>query len=241
MHASKPFVTFFGLTFDLSIIITTTVTALIVLLFAYFSTRIMTTDTPNTWQNVFEWIIEFVENIMVSTIGKKDNLFILSTGVTLLLYILVANLLGLPFNFVTGTEHQVAWWKSPTADAHVTLTISIMMIVYTHYIDLKLHGFKQYLLGYFKPFKALFPIVLMEQFSTTLTLGLRLFGNVYAGEVMLGLLAAAVYKGPIIAIFASVPMLLWQAFCIFIGVLQAYVFTILTMVYIGQRINVHNQ
>jgi F-type H+-transporting ATPase subunit a len=239
MHFSKPLVTIFGLTFDLSIVISSTVTAIIVLLFAYFATKNMTASTPSKWQNVIEWIIEFVENIMVSTIGDKKNLFILSTGVTLLLYIFVANLLGLPFNFITGTEHPVAWWKSPTADAHVTLTISIMMIVYTHYIDLKLHGFKRYLLGYFKPVKALFPFVLMEQFSTTLTLGLRLFGNIYAGEVMLGLLATAIYKGPIIAFFASAPLVLWQAFCIFIGVLQAYVFTVLTMVYIGQRINVH--
>lgn len=240
MHYDRPLVTFFNLTFDLSVLLTTTITALIVFLFAFIATRKMTPLTPEKWQNLMEWIVELVQNIMVNTIGKKDNLFITSTGVVLLLFILVGNLLGVPFSFVTGSEHQVLWWKSPTADAHVTMTLAIMMIFYTHYINLRLHGLKQYLLGYFKPFKVLFPIILLEQISTTLTLGLRLFGNIYAGEVLLSILAAAVYKGITGIVFASVPMIMWQAFCVFIGILQAYLFVTLTMVYIGQRINVHN-
>jgi F-type H+-transporting ATPase subunit a len=66
-----------------------------------------------------------------------------------------------------------------------------------------------------------FPINAIEQLATTLTLGLRLFGIIYAGEVMLALLASAVTQGFAIAALASVPMLIWQAFCIFIGTIQA--------------------
>jgi F-type H+-transporting ATPase subunit a len=53
---------------------------------------------------------------------------------------------------------------------------------------------------------------------------------------MLGLLAATINKGILFAAFASIPMLIWQAFCIFIGTIQAYIFVTLTMVYIGHRI-----
>lgn len=239
MHYERPLVTFFNLTFDLSLILTSTFTAVTVFLFVLLASRKLVITTPQKWQNVMEWLVEFVQNIMLNTIGIKNNMFILTTGVTLFLFILVSNMLGIPFSIVAGTETPIQWWKSPTSDAHITMTLAIMMIVYTHFIDLKLHGLKRYFLGYFKPFKALFLINLLEQFATTLTLGLRLFGNVYAGEVMLALLAGAVHNGWFTAIFASIPMVIWQAFCIFIGALQAYIFVTLTMVYIGQRFSAH--
>lgn len=239
MHYERPLVSFFNLTFDLSLILTSTFTALFVFLFAYFSSRNLATTTPKKWQNVMEWLVEFIQNIMMNTIGIRNNMFILTTGVTLFLFILVSNMLGIPFSIVAGTDTSFLWWKSPTSDAHITMTLAIMMIIYTHFIDFKLHGLKKYFLGYFKPFKALFLINLLEQFATTLTLGLRLFGNVYAGEVMLALLAGTVHNGWFSAIFATIPMVIWQAFCIFIGALQAYIFVTLTMVYIGQRFSAH--
>lgn len=236
MENSRPQVVWFHLTFDLSIMLTTTVAAILVFLIAYLCTRNSSMNTKNKWQNFMEWIVEFVQDIMQSSIGLTNNLFILSTGVTLLMYLFIANLLGVPFAIITTGDHPVSWWRSPTADAHVTMTLAIMIIAYTHFIDIRLNGFKHYLGSFFKPFKALFAINIIEQFSTTLTLGLRLYGNVFAGEVMLGLLAATINKGILFAAFASGPMLIWQAFCIFIGTIQAYIFVTLTMVYIGHRL-----
>ncbi|HEY2421204.1 MAG TPA: F0F1 ATP synthase subunit A [Neobacillus sp.] len=236
MENARPQVVLFHLTFDLSIILTTTVAAIIVFLIAYLSTRNASKSTKNKMQNFMEWIVEFVQDIMQNSIGITNNLFIITTGVTLLMYLFIANLLGVPFAIITTGDNPVSWWRSPTADAHVTMTLAIMIMAYTHFIDIRLHGFKHYLVSFFKPFKALFVINLIEQFSTTLTLGLRLFGNIFAGEVMLGLLAATINKGILFAAFASVPMLIWQAFCIFIGAIQAYIFVTLTMVYIGHRI-----
>jgi len=229
-------VVWFNLTFDLSIILSSTITAIIVFLIAYLLTRNPTTSTPTKWQNFMEWIIEFVKNIMNDSMGVTNNLFILSTGVSLLMYLFIANLLGIPFSIITTDEHAISWWRSPTADAHVTMTLAIMIIVYTHFLDIKLHGFKHFFLSFFKPFKFLFPINAIEQLATTLTLGLRLFGNIYAGEVMLAFLASAVTQGFFVAVLASIPMLIWQAFCIFIGVIQAYIFVTLTMVYIAHRL-----
>ncbi|WP_312472358.1 F0F1 ATP synthase subunit A [Neobacillus sp.] len=232
----RPQVVWFNLTFDLSVIITTTIATIIVFLIAYFFTRNPTTNTPKKRQNFMEWILEFVSDIMNNSIGVSNNLFILSTGVSLLMYLFIANLMGVPFSIITAEEQSVAWWKSPTADAHVTMTLAIMIIVYTHFIDIRLHGFKHFVLSFFKPFKVLFPINAIEQLATTLTLGLRLFGNIYAGEIMLALLANAVTHGFVVALLTSVPMLIWQAFCIFIGAIQAYIFVTLTMVYIAHRL-----
>lgn len=244
MHSTRPLVQMFGLTFDLSIILTSTAAALIVLIFVYACTRNITTKTPGKMQNLIEWIIDFVKNIMINSMGSKDNYFVLAAGVGLLLYLLIANMLGIPFAIIAGENHA-SWWKSPTADAHVTLTMAIMLIAYTHFIDIRQNGFKKYLLSFFKPFKALFVINILEQFATTLTLGLRLFGNIYAGEVMLAILAGAVtngfHSGLLTGISAGLltafPMIIWQAFCLFIGAIQAYIFVTLFMVYIGQRLN----
>jgi F-type H+-transporting ATPase subunit a len=236
MEHARPQVVLFNLTFDLSIILTTTISALLVFIIAYVCTRNLTERTPKKLQNFMEWIMDFVKDIMNNSMGPSTNLFILSTGVSLLMYLFIANLLGVPFSVITIEEHPISWWRSPTADAHVTMTLAIMIIAYTHFIDIRLHGFKHFFLSFFRPFKALFAINILEQFATTLTLGLRLFGNIYAGEVMLALLAGAVTHGLAVASLAALPMLIWQAFCVFIGAIQAYIFVTLTMVYIGHRL-----
>ncbi|MEH7492873.1 F0F1 ATP synthase subunit A [Neobacillus niacini] len=236
MDHTRPQVVFLNLTFDLSIILTTTIAALLVFTIAYFATRNLTEGSPRKWQNFMEWILDFVSDIINNSMGHNNNLFILSTGISLLMYLFIANLLGVPFSITTSEEHPVSWWRSPTADAHVTMTLAIMIIAYTHFIDIRLNGFKHYVLSFFKPFKALFAINILEQFATTLTLGLRLFGNIYAGEVMLALLAGTVTQGFVSASLAVLPMLIWQAFCVFIGAIQAYIFVTLTMVYIAHRL-----
>ncbi|WP_244906741.1 F0F1 ATP synthase subunit A [Neobacillus soli] len=70
---------------------------------------------------------------------------------------------------VAGSGHTT-WWKSPTADAHVPMTLAIMMIVYTHFISIRIYGFKKYVISFFKPFKPLVVINVIEQFCTRLTL-----------------------------------------------------------------------
>ena len=74
--------------------------------------------------------------------GKRWNFHFLA--VTLILFIFVANMLGLPFAIVTH-DHTL-WWKSPTADATVTLTLSTTMILLTHYYGIKMRGTKAYAL-----------------------------------------------------------------------------------------------
>ncbi|OCA84389.1 F0F1 ATP synthase subunit A [Bacillus sp. FJAT-27225] len=236
MHYGKPLVTWLGITFDLSIVLTSTIASLLVFLIALLSIRRLEKGVPKGLQNFMEWTIEFVQGIMSNSMGASKNLFILSTGVSLLLYLVISNSMGIPFSFVTGDEHQVVWWKSPTADAHVTMTLAIMIMAYTHFIDIHMHGFKHYFKNYFKPVKAFLPINLLEQLSTTLTLGLRLFGNIYAGEVMLVILAGSIVNGFFPALLAALPLLIWQAYCLFIGAIQAYIFVTLTMVYIAHRL-----
>jgi F-type H+-transporting ATPase subunit a len=83
----------------------------------------------------------------------------------------------------------------------------------------------------------MFPIKIIEEFANTLTLGLRLYGNIYAGEILLGLLAASLATGVGGHLAAAVPMLVWQGFSVFVGAIQAFIFTMLTMVYLSHKVS----
>ena len=83
----------------------------------------------------------------------------------------------------------------------------------------------------------MFPLKIIEEFANTLTLGLRLYGNIYAGEILLGLLTGLASFNNIGFIGAIVPTMAWMGFSIFIGFIQAFIFTMLTMVYISHKVS----
>lgn len=101
------------------------------------------------------------------------------------MYVFVANMLGLPFSVVV---HDELWWKSPTADPAITLTLAVMVVALSHYYGIKLRGASEYLKGFTSPMWFMFPLKIIEEFANTLTLGLRLYGNIFAGEILLALL-----------------------------------------------------
>lgn len=191
---------------------------------------------PTGAQNVMEWILDFVKGIINDTMDWKTGKMFLPLAITLFLFILVGNMLGV---ITTVIYDDKVWWTSPTADPGVTLTLSTMIILLSHYYGLKLRGPKHYVKGYFTPVWYLFPIKLVEEFANTLTLGLRLFGNMFAGGVLLTLLVQLVKTGPIGAIGGAIPFMAWQGFSIFIGAIQAFIFTMLSMVYISHKISDH--
>ena len=82
-----------------------------------------------------------------------------------------------------------------------------------------------------------FQLKIIEEFSNTLTLGLRLYGNIYAGEVLLTLLAGGLASGVGGTIAAILPTIAWQGFSMFIGAIQAFIFTMLTMVYLSHKVS----
>lgn len=233
MHHEAPLREFMGLTFNLANILMITIASIIVFLIAVLSTRRLAMK-PTGLQNFFEWIMDFVRNIINSTMDWKEGGRFHILGITLLMYIFVSNMLGLPFSVVI--DHEL-WWKSPTADPVVTLTLAVMVVGLSHYYGIKLKGAKEYGKGFFTPMPFLFPLKVIEEFANTLTLGLRLYGNIYAGEILLTLLAGGLATGVGGHLAAVLPMLAWQGFSIFVGAIQAYIFTMLTMVYLSHKVS----
>jgi F-type H+-transporting ATPase subunit a len=236
-----PIVEFLGLYWNLSNILMITISSVIVFILAIAGTRTLAMQ-PTGIQNFVEWIMDFVKGIISSTMDWKTGGRFLTLGMALLMYIFVANMIGLPFAVIV--DHEL-WWKSPTADPAITLTLAVMIVALTHYYGIKMKGAREYGKDFFKPLPFLFPLKIIEEFANTLTLGLRLFGNIYAGEILLGLLAGlatnayaqSVTSGIIGTLIATLPMLVWQGFSIFVGAIQAFIFVMLTMVYMAHKVS----
>ncbi|CAG7655620.1 F0F1 ATP synthase subunit A [Paenibacillus allorhizosphaerae] len=258
-HVS-PIIQLFGLQIDLAALIMIVVTSVVVLILAISGSRNASVNNPSKIQNFMEWVIEFVQGILGSTFGSKHGKPFLTLGLTLIMFIFIGNMLGLPFSFVT--EHKdaasatiagqqfisnevfeeaakkghhevgVSWWKSPTADVAVTGALALLVIFLSHYLGIT-RNTKHYFKHYFEPNPLMFPLHLVEVVSKPLTLALRLYGNIYAGEVMISVIIGAGY-------FGIIPLFVWQGFSVFVGAIQAFIFTMLTMVYISQAM-VHEE
>lgn len=224
---------FLGLRFDLSIVMMTILAAVIVFVICVAATRHLSIR-PTGMQNFLEWVMDFVKGIINSTMDWKTGGRFLTLGMTLLMYIFVSNMLGLPFMI---NYNGNAIWKSPTSDPLVTLTLAVMVVLLSHYYGIKMRGLKNYAKTFFSPMAFLFPLKIIEEFANTLTLGLRLYGNIFAGEVLLSLLGKLMLSSAIGLIGGAIGMIVWQGFSIFVGAIQAFIFTMLTMVYLSHKVS----
>ena len=240
-HGTPTFQTnLFGIpiVFDLATCFMIVVTSLIVIFILFFMTRKLSIRPTGKAQVLVEWLMDFVRGIITSNMAWRDGGRFHFLALTLIVFIFAANLIGIPFTFVAPDAEHTLWWKSPTADPTVTLTLAALMIVMTHYYGVKARGFKEYAKDYAKPLPFLVPIKILEEFTYNLTLGLRLYGNIFAGEILLTLLLGLVTSGSVIAAVGGfIPMMVWQGFKTFIGALQAFIFVMLSMVYLSHKVS----
>lgn len=228
------------LTFDKGTLLMLFVTCTIVFLLAVVGTRSLSMK-PKGVQNFLEWIVDFVRGIIKSNMDWQTGGRFLTLGLTLIMFVFVGNMLGLPFGI---TYHHELWWKSPTADPVVTMTLAVLITGLSHYYGVKMNGVGGYVKGFFTPQWWLFPLKIIEEFANTLTLGLRLYGNIFAGEILLGLLAklsTSLFVAGGLGILGTavvvLPTMVWQGFSIFVGAIQSFIFVMLTMVYLAHKVS----
>jgi F-type H+-transporting ATPase subunit a len=224
---------FAGLTFDWAVIISATVAMAIVFFMAFFMARNLTMK-PKGKQNFLEWIIDFTNGIVDSALPNATGRSLKFFAFSLFMFIFVSNQLGLAFQVQVG---DVTYLKSVTTNPIITLGMALIVLGMAHFIGVQKLGFKKYFKNvYLSPFPALLPINIIEQFTSFLTLGLRLFGNIFAGEMVLQLLWKLAQVDMVVTMVpAFLLTMIWQAFSLFIGAIQAYVFVTLTMVYVSEK------
>lgn len=173
-------------------------------------------DVPSNFLNIVELLVESVDGLVESTMGSHNMRFA-PYIFTLTLLLVVSNLFGL-----TGL-------KPPTSDYSVTLALALVTFVLTQYWAWKNGGgIIGYIKGYGEPMALLAPLNIIGELSNPISLSFRLFGNIMSGGIIMALVyAAAGYVAPVIA----VP--LHAYFDLFAGVLQTFIFIMLSMIFIG--------
>jgi F-type H+-transporting ATPase subunit a len=213
----------FGLTIDTDIV-TSSLLAMVIVLYMAFRARKPTSGVPSKYQLIWEILIEQITDLAVSAIGPKGRRFV-PLATTLFLFILISNWIGfLPSAMHPGVSGEIL--PAPTSDVNLPLAMALLVIVWVHVESFRARGFRGYFRHYREPYIALTPINVIEEITKPITLTFRLFGNLFAGGLMVTVIAALlpIYVSPLGEI-------LWKPFDLFIGFLQAYIFMLLTILY----------
>jgi F-type H+-transporting ATPase subunit a len=209
-----------GLTINADTVISTAIAAVIVLAFGLYLAAKATSRVPSTLQLTFEAVTEQVERQVESNIGIRTAPFVVPLAISLFFFILIANWMAvLPH----ATEEFV---RPPTSDVNLTFAMSFFVIILVHITGIRVKG-KHYFKHFVEPYPILLPLNIIEELVKPVTLGLRLFGNILAGTVMVSVLALMP------AALLWLPTSAWKLFDLFIGLLQALIFALLTILYFG--------
>ena len=209
-------VQFAGLTFNWETLEMTWITMVIVLLIAFLATRSLKL-VPSGWQNVVEMVVTALAEQSDTMLGKRGQ-FLSPFIVTLFLFLLVSNWVGL-----------VPTMASPTNDLNTTLGLALLVICMVHVLGVYMKG-GHYIAHFFQPTPVFVIINAIEEVAKPITLAFRLFGNILAGEILIHILLQLLGNG------STIPSVIWLAFSVFVGIVQALVFTMLSTAYIGAAI-----
>jgi F-type H+-transporting ATPase subunit a len=178
---------------------------------------------PKTLAYIAEMIYELLNNFVKGILGERGKDYAPFIG-ALFGYIMFSNLLGLL------SPLGVPGLTAPTTDLSVTASFAIIGIIYVHSISIYLRGGLKYLKHFFKPSFFMFPINLIEEIVKPISLTVRLFGNLFGEHV--------VYEITFALISFGIPVLI-MALGIFTGLIQAYVFSMLVMVYLSELLELN--
>ncbi|HVJ49216.1 F0F1 ATP synthase subunit A [Desulfitobacterium sp.] len=232
-----------NMTFHGKTLVMTWMVMAVILIFVLLGVRHLTSGKPGKMQNILEWMLDFVRKIISDNMDLEKGRPILGYLVTLILFVFVSNMFGLLPNLTFNLLHNVefaqlnkifegASWMSPTADINTTMALAIMTMILVVGLGIKHQGGH-----YFKHFLEPNPVFLLihaiDMISKPMTLAFRLFGNIYAGEILISVILML----PGIWVLGGIlPDAIWLAFSVFIGAIQSYVFTVLTTAYVAQAV-----
>lgn len=215
----------------------------IILIFVLLGVRSLTSGKPGKMQNFLEWAIDFVRKLVSDNMGLEKGRSLIGYLVTLILFIFVSNMFGLLPNFTFNLLHNVEFaqldkifegssWMSPTADINTTAALAILTMIIVVSMGIKNQG-SHYFKHFLEPNPLFLLIHVIDLLSKPMTLAFRLFGNIYAGEVLIKVIMML----PGIWVLPGIlPDSIWLAFSVFIGAIQSYVFTVLTTAYVAQAV-----
>lgn len=219
---------FLGLTFNLDTIVGTLIAGAIVCGLGYYMASRATKGRPSGLQVAFEALAGWVQSQVREGMGVRAPRGVVGFCITVFAFILCCNwLAALP------SEH---WIPPPTADVNLVYPLSLLVIVWVNVAGIRKKGAKAYFGHFTQPYAFLAPIEFITQYlSRPASLALRLFGNIFAGGIMVSVIALM----PAYILWA--PNAVWKLFDMFIGVIQALIFTLLTLIYFSEAVGSDNE
>jgi F-type H+-transporting ATPase subunit a len=217
----------------------------------WLAARRATSGVPGRFQGALEAVVEMVDD-QSKAIVHGDRSFIAPLALTVFVWVFLMNAMDfLPVDMFAGIFRALGMGEPhfrvvPTADLNCTLGIALGVLAVVLYYNVKIKGVGGWIHELFAaPFgiylaPANFLLNLIEYAARTVSLGMRLFGNMYAGELLFLLIAML---GSTLTIFGTIGHIvagsIWVLFHILIVLLQAFIFMMLTLVYIGQAHESH--
>jgi F-type H+-transporting ATPase subunit a len=225
-------------TFNYDSLISSAIAILATLGVAFWLRSKLRDGEPGRVQAVFEFGYEALRDLIRTNVAD-DAIFIIPLALTLFLFILVANWIEfLPLGLVPILH-------GANADLNQTLAMALVVIVVVQWYSIRVLGFAGYLRRFTKPFELPWParvfftpLNILEELTKPVTLAMRLFGNIFAGAAIIGLIVGfATLSLPVVGtvggtIVGTILLIVWKAFdVLFIGFIQAFIFMLLTVVY----------
>lgn len=215
VDVNHPTVTIAGLNFNTDTIRNTLIVVALLAIGAIVVRSQLRVGKPTQLQNILEFIVEYIGGLTEESLQGR-NLNLGPLAITLFVFLLISNWLGL-----------VPGFKSPTNDWNTTLALALQTFVLLTFFSIRRRGPGGYLRHLFlvPPY---FPLSLIDEIAKPITLSFRLYFNIFVGELLLSL---------IVTLFPTwlswLPGAAWTLFSIFIGAVQAFIFTVLTVSYIA--------
>lgn len=172
---------------------------------------------PKGAQHFAEVAVEGIENMVKGDIGPEGKVFV-PLILTIASYVGLANMIGV-----------IPKAYSPTEDLSTTIALALIVFIVGHVAAITKKGFRPWIKGFFEPYFFIFPINIAGEISQVISHSFRLYGNIFAGGILLSIIY---WMAPYIV---PVPLLAW--FGIFMGLIQAAVFTLLSVAYIQASLN----
>jgi F-type H+-transporting ATPase subunit a len=212
-----------GMTLNLDTILGTVIAGIIVCGAGYYMARRATKGRPSGLQVAFEALAGWVQGQVKESMGRRVPTGVVGFCITVFAFILICNwLAALP------SEH---WLPPPTADVNLVYPLALLVIVWVNVAGIRANGPGKHFGHLAQPYAAMAPIEFITQYlSRPASLALRLFGNIFAGGIMVSVIAL------IPPYLLWLPNAGWKLFDMFIGALQALIFTLLTLIYFAEAV-----
>ena len=221
----------FGMTFNGDTILATAITALIVIGLAfYLKSKVTATGVPGGVQLFWEALTIQMRQQIEGSIGMKVAPFVLPLSIALFAFILISNWLAVfPWQYGGSDGAAAELYKPPASDINFVLALALFVFICYHAAGIWRRGIIGHPIKVVKGHVAfLAPINIVEELAKPISLSLRLFGNIFAGGILVALIALF----PPWIMWA--PNAIWKSFDLFVGAIQAFIFALLTILYFSQ-------